>query len=122
MEFSKQQTQKNLAESQVKLNAFLTTSLNTELVYAILRGITILASHQTDNANKIRDEDVLTLDQENIIRLDKIKIDNAEEWEVGTKGTEIRTFEKEMDDYLLNDDNDSISEDDYDDNTEEGRK
>lgn len=47
---------------------------------------------------------MLTLDQENIIRLDKIKIDNADEWEVGTKGTEIRTYEKEMDDYLLNED------------------
>ena len=41
------------------LNAFLKSSLNTELVISILKGITILAASSSDNVDHITDRDML---------------------------------------------------------------
>ena len=41
------------------LNALLRSSLNTELVISILKGITILAACSSDNPDLIRDSDML---------------------------------------------------------------
>lgn len=41
------------------LDAFLRSSLNTELVISILKGITILAACSSDNVDQIKDSDML---------------------------------------------------------------
>lgn len=41
------------------LNAFLRSTLNTELVISILKGITILAATSSDNVDNIADSDML---------------------------------------------------------------
>jgi hypothetical protein len=43
------------------LNTFLTTSLNTELVVSILKGVTILAASSSDNVDNMKENDMLKI-------------------------------------------------------------
>jgi len=44
---------------KTNLNAFLRSTLSTELVISILKGITILAATSSDNVDNIADSDML---------------------------------------------------------------
>lgn len=54
----KSQTKK-ISQNEATLNTFLTTSLNTELVVTILKGITILAAGSSDSADNMAEGDML---------------------------------------------------------------
>ena len=49
----------NITIKKTSLNAFLRSSLNTELVISILKGITILAASTSDSIDHIADSDML---------------------------------------------------------------
>lgn len=83
----KSQTKK-IAQNEATLNTFLTTSLNTELVVTILKGITILAAGSSDNTDNMTESDMLKIRQSAQIEIDQIKIGNAKMWEIGVKGQE----------------------------------
>jgi len=55
------QFEKIVAESQ--MNTFLKTSLNTELVITILKGIVILAASSSDNIDHMDDADMYRIKQ-----------------------------------------------------------
>ena len=48
---------------QSQTNTFLKTSLNTELVITILKGIVILAASSSDNIDHMDDEDMYRIKQ-----------------------------------------------------------
>jgi len=48
-----------LALKHANINTFLATSLNTELVVTILKGITILAAASSDNMDNMAESDML---------------------------------------------------------------
>lgn len=48
---------------QSQMNTFLKTSLNTELVITILKGIVILAASSSDNIDHMADEDIYKIKQ-----------------------------------------------------------
>ena len=73
---------------EANLNTFLTTSLNTELVVTILKGITILAAGSSDSTDNMNESDMLKVKQTTKIEIDQIKIFNAKQWEIGLQGTE----------------------------------
>jgi hypothetical protein len=53
-------TQKlEVAAKEASLNTFLATSLNTELVVTILKGITILAAGSSDNTDNMKEQEML---------------------------------------------------------------
>jgi hypothetical protein len=52
------------------LNTFLTTSLNTELVVTILKGITILAAGSSDNTDNMTESDMLKIRQSATIEIE----------------------------------------------------
>jgi hypothetical protein len=66
----------------------LTTSLNTELVVTILKGITILAAASSDSTDNMAESDLLIVKQSATIEIDQIKITNAKLWEIGAKNSE----------------------------------
>ena len=80
----KSQTNK-ISQNEATLNTFLTTSLNTELVVTILKGITILAAGSSDNTDNMNEGDMLKIKQTATIEIDQIKIQNAKLWEIGAK-------------------------------------
>ena len=45
-------------ESEQNINAFLATSLNTEMVVAILKGICMLAAGSSDNVDHISEKEL----------------------------------------------------------------
>ena len=47
------------AVKEANLNTFLTTSLNTELVVTILKGITILAAGSSDSTDNMKEQEML---------------------------------------------------------------
>ena len=57
-----------------KLNAFLKTSLNTELVITILKGISVLAASASDNVDQLDLNDLYEIEQETTITLKRVKI------------------------------------------------
>ena len=59
--------EKLVAESQ--MNTFLKTSLNTELVITILKGIVILAASSSDNIDHMDDQDMYRIRQIQTIEL-----------------------------------------------------
>lgn len=83
----------------------MTTSLNTELVVTILKGITILAASSSDSTDNMSERDMLKIRQTTKIEIDSMKIYNAKLWEIGVKG-----FEKsnENDDYKVEQDEDDM--------------
>jgi hypothetical protein len=74
------------AKSGGSLNTFLTTSLNTELVVTILKGITILAAGSSDVTDNMRESEMLVVKQTTKIEIEKIRIMNATNWEIGMGG------------------------------------
>lgn len=94
------------------LNTFLTTSLNTELVVTILKGITVLAAGSSDSADNMNEGDMLKVRQSSTIEIDKIRIGNAQLWEIGEKKCELNIadnaagFESEEEDSIQVDNND----------------
>jgi hypothetical protein len=70
----------------VNLNTFLATSLNTELVVTILKGITILAAGSSDITDNMNEQEMLMVQQIAKIKIDQIKIMNAKRWEIGLDG------------------------------------
>ena len=68
------------------MNTFLKTSLNTELVITILKGIVILAASSSDNIDHMEDADMYRIKQEQVIELEKIKIKDAGQYEIDEKG------------------------------------
>lgn len=73
------------SKDETSLNTFLATSLNTELVLCILKGITILAASSSDNVDNMNEQDMLKIKQSATIEIDQIKINNAHMWEIGMK-------------------------------------
>ena len=63
-----------------KLNAFLKTSLNTELVITILKGIQILAASASDNVDQLDINDLYEIEQETTIKLKKVKISHLKDF------------------------------------------
>ena len=51
------------AMKAANLNTFLTTSLNTEVVVTILKGITILAAASSDSIDNMKESDMLKVKQ-----------------------------------------------------------
>jgi len=51
------------AMKDANLNTFLTTSLNTEVVVTILKGITILAAASSDSIDNMKESDMLKIKQ-----------------------------------------------------------
>ena len=94
------------------LNTFLTTSLNTELVVTILKGITVLAAGSSDSADNMNEGDMLKVRQSSTIEIDKIRIGNAQLWEIGEKKSELNIadnaagFDSEEEDSIQVDNND----------------
>jgi hypothetical protein len=64
----------------------LATSLNTELVVTILKGITILAASSSDNTDHMKESDMLNVKQTSNIEINSLKILNAKKWEKGIQG------------------------------------
>jgi hypothetical protein len=64
------------------LNSFLRTTLNTELVISILKGITILAAQSSDNIDNFHDSDMLRVRQKVTIEIEKFKIKDAENFNI----------------------------------------
>ena len=60
----------SLTQNESTLNTFLTTSLNTELVVTILKGITVLAAGTSDNADNMAENDMLLIRQSAEIQID----------------------------------------------------
>lgn len=67
------------------LNTNLQSSINTDLVISILKGITILAATSSDNVDNITDSDMLQVKQTVTIEIKKFKIKNAKEFDVAEK-------------------------------------
>ena len=94
------------------LNTFLTKSLNTELVVTILKGITVLAAGSSDSADNMNEGDMLKVRQSSTIEIDKIRIGNAQLWEIGEKKSELNIadnaagFDSEEEDSIQVDNND----------------
>lgn len=61
---------KKIQMNEATLNTFLTTSLNTELVVTILKGITILAAASSDSTDNMADSDLLIVRQSATIEID----------------------------------------------------
>ena len=93
MIFSSTFTRKNSKEIEeqfatASLNTFLATSLNTELVVTILKGILIQTSGMSDLVDNMNEDEMLKVRTETNIEIDTIKILNAKKWEVGLKGVD----------------------------------
>ena len=78
------QFEKIVAESQ--MNTFLKTSLNTELVITILKGIVILAASSSDNIDHMDDADMYRIKQVQTVELKKIKIKDASKFTIDEQG------------------------------------
>lgn len=68
------------------LNAFLATSLNTEMVVTILKGICIMAAGSSDIVDHISEQELFKVRQKTLIDVDSITIHNAKQWEDGVQG------------------------------------
>jgi hypothetical protein len=59
----------------------LRTSLNTELVISILKGITILAASSSDKDDHMDEQDMLQVEQKAIINIKRFKINDAKQFD-----------------------------------------
>ena len=75
-----QEFEKLVEKSQ--LNTFLKTSLNTELVITILKGIVIIAASSSDKIDHMEDADMYRIKQTQTIELQKIKIKDASQYAI----------------------------------------
>ena len=71
---------------ETALNTFLKTSLNTELVITILKGITILAASSSDKIDHMGDADMYLIKQTTTIVLSEVKISNAKDFTLTSSG------------------------------------
>ena len=71
---------------QSQMNTFLKTSLNTELVITILKGILILAASSSDKIDHMDDADMYRIRQTSTIELQKIKIKDASQYTLDEQG------------------------------------
>ena len=71
---------------ETALNTFLKTSLNTELVITILKGITILAASSSDKIDHMNDTDMYRIKQTTTIMLNEVKISNAKDFTLTSSG------------------------------------
>jgi len=71
---------------QSQMNTFLKTSLNTELVITILKGILILAASSSDKIDHMDDADMYKIKQTTTIELEKIKIKDASQFTINEQG------------------------------------
>jgi len=83
---------------QTALNTFLKTSLNTELVITILKGIVILAASSSDKIDHMEDADMYRIRQTTTIELDKVKISNASQFRLDNKGAALEERQSELTD------------------------
>ena len=60
----------SLTHNEATLNTFLTTSLNTELVITILKGINVIAASSSDSIDNMSESDMLLVGQEAEIEID----------------------------------------------------
>ena len=63
------------------------TSLNTELVITILKGIVILAASSSDKIDHMDDSDMYRIKQTTTIELDKVKVSNAKAFSMQEDGS-----------------------------------
>ena len=68
------------------MNTFLKTSLNTELVITILKGILILAASSSDMIDNMEDSDMYRIKQTQTIELEKNKIKKAALYSMDDQG------------------------------------
>jgi len=68
------------------MNTFLKTSLNTELVITILKGILILAASSSDMIDNMEDSDMYRIKQTQTIELEKNKIKQAALYSMDDQG------------------------------------
>ena len=80
-----------------QLNTFLKTSLNTELVITILKGILILAASSSDKIDHMDDQDLYKIKQTTTIELREIKIRNAAKFTLNEEGDMITQANEESD-------------------------
>lgn len=71
---------------QSQMNTFLKTSLNTELVITILKGILILAASSSDKIDHMEDADMYKIKQTATVELEKIKIKDASQFTINEDG------------------------------------
>ena len=69
-------------EKNESLNTFLTTSLNTELVITILKGITILGASTSDNIDNFKESEMKKVRQTSTIEIPTLYVMNVKRWEV----------------------------------------
>ena len=67
------------------------TSLNTELVITILKGITILAASSSDKIDHMDDADMYRIQQTTTIYLNEIKISHAKEFAIDENTGEAKS-------------------------------
>lgn len=84
------------AMKAANLNTFLTTSLNTEVVVTILKGITILAAASSDSMDNMKESDMLKIKQSANIQIQQIKILNPKYWEIGVQSTDLDKEDEEQ--------------------------
>ena len=84
------------AMKDANLNTFLTTSLNTEVVVTILKGITILAAASSDSIDNMKESDMLKIKQSANIQIQQIKILNPKYWEIGVQSTDLDNEDEEQ--------------------------
>ena len=76
--------EKLVEQSQTK--TFLKTSLNTELVITILKGIVILAASSSDKVDHMDDAEVYQIRQVQTVELQKIKLKDAKQFTINEQG------------------------------------
>jgi hypothetical protein len=82
------QKARGLVEIEAKksnLNSQFQSTLNTELIICVLKGITILAASSSDNADNIADSDMLQVKQTVTIEIAKFKIKDADNFDITKK-------------------------------------
>ena len=71
---------------ETALNTFLKTTLNTELVITILKGITMLAASSSDKIDHMDDSDMYRIKQTTTIILNEVKISHAMDFTLDSTG------------------------------------
>ena len=78
------------------MNSILQSTLNTEVVISILKGITILAASSSDSVDNIADSDMLKVKQTVTIEIESITIKDADNFNLKKKGAEEAAKKKAL--------------------------
>ena len=65
------------------------------MVVTILKGITILAAGSSDVTDNMRESEMLVVKQTTKIEIEKIRILNAKNWEIGMGGVQAGEHQEE---------------------------